>query len=406
VRGGTWDGEVRLIVSTGMRTRHRHLLASLLFGLTSCDRAPSSAPPRAPSVFAAEQRWSIDSVPSLVVTSSEAAMFTSISGAAQLQDGRVLVTDASLPAIWLFDANGAFVRTVARDGDGPQEIRFPSIRQRLSGDRFLIADRQRLRLLEPDLTFSRKIGPPGAVGGSYWRPIGMLADGAMVAIDTKLLPFVGEPGQIDSLTAAIVRVGDSFLDRDTIAVLTDGTDWVTEAMGDGVGRPLQHFGWRLNAATDGTSIYATQGRSARVIRYSMDGRTVDTIATWEAMPRAVSDVERERVTQSLRAVNAVPSTYGDARFASHRPAIGSPLIDRDGDVWIIGYANQWGITPDSAWVFSPDGTLLAAVRFPRGFTPLEIGRDYLLGRELDDEDVPRVVRYRMRKQLPGARKAR
>jgi hypothetical protein len=382
-----------------------HLLSALL-GLAACGGAPERPATSRGVVGAPKQEWLIDTVPSLVLTASDSAMFSSISGAAMLHDGRVLITDAGVPAIWLFDAEGKFVRVVARDGDGPQEIRFPSIRQRLSGDRFLIADRQRLRLLEPDLTFSRKIGPPGAVGGSNWRPIGMLADGAMVAIDTKLLPFVGEPGQIDSLTAAIVRVGDSFLDRDTIAALTDGSDWVTEAMGGGVGRPLQHFGWRLNAATDGTSIYATQGRSARVIRYSMDGRTVDTIATWEAMPRAVSDVERERVTQSLRAVNAVPSTYGDARFASHRPAIGSPLIDRDGDVWIIGYANQWGITPDSAWVFSPDGTLLAAVRFPRGFTPLEIGRDYLLGRELDDEDVPRVVRYRMRKQLPGARKAR
>jgi hypothetical protein len=378
------------------------LRLGLLLGIAACGSAAPPARGRVTASGPALERWTVDTVPSLVIEASESAMFSSISGAAMLGDGRVLVTDQLVPAIWVFGANGAFERLIARDGDGPQEVRFPAIRQRLSGDRLLISDRSRLRVLEASLTFSRTLGPPGAVSGSWWRPIGVLADGASIAIDTKLLPFDrGEPGKIDSMRAAIVRFTDDFSVRDTIAVLTDGTDWVTVAIGDGFGRPVQHFGWRLNVATDGTWIYATQGRAGRVIRYSMDGTGVDTIASWRAMPKPVTEEDRARVRHALKAIRAVPDTYAPTMFAATRPVIGRPLLDRDGNVWAIGYADVRGISPDSAYVFSAEGVHLADVAFPPGFTPLEIGRDYMLGRELDDDDVPRVVRYSLRKKLPS-----
>ena len=66
------------------------------------------------------------------------------------------------------------------------------------------------------------------------------------------------------------------------------------------------------------------------------------------------------------------------------------LLDRDDRLWVEEYA----AVPDdrSVWtVFTPEGTLVARATMPQRLTPLEIGRDYLLGVERDELDVESVV---------------
>lgn len=68
-----------------------------------------------------------------------------------------------------------------------------------------------------------------------------------------------------------------------------------------------------------------------------------------------------------------------------------------GNLWVAGYdamgelANVWS-------VFGTDGRWLGEVSLPEGFTMVDIGRDYILGRVTDDMDVEHLV---LRELLKG-----
>ena len=73
-------------------------------------------------------------------------------------------------------------------------------------------------------------------------------------------------------------------------------------------------------------------------------------------------------------------------------------MDTEGYVWLEVYRHRKaGFVPlefapqqqGSDWnVFSPAGEWLGSVRLPARFEVFEIGWDYVLGRKLDEEDVP------------------
>jgi hypothetical protein len=74
-----------------------------------------------------------------------------------------------------------------------------------------------------------------------------------------------------------------------------------------------------------------------------------------------------------------------------RPAYSALLVDADGDVWAPehhGYSEAG--RPTACVVFGPDGAWLGSVMVPARFTPLEIGRDYVLGVRRDDVDAEHV----------------
>jgi hypothetical protein len=74
-----------------------------------------------------------------------------------------------------------------------------------------------------------------------------------------------------------------------------------------------------------------------------------------------------------------------------RPAYSNLLPGPDGDVWAPehhGYSEAGRAT--ACVVFGPDGAWLGSVMLPARFTPLEIGRDYVLGVRRDDVDAEHV----------------
>jgi hypothetical protein len=78
------------------------------------------------------------------------------------------------------------------------------------------------------------------------------------------------------------------------------------------------------------------------------------------------------------------------------------LADREGYLWAREYLPTDAIplayvtpsdAPTAAFVFHPDGQLLGSVELPRRFTPWEIGTDFALGVEIDDQGVNELVLY-------------
>ncbi len=77
-----------------------------------------------------------------------------------------------------------------------------------------------------------------------------------------------------------------------------------------------------------------------------------------------------------------------------RPACSDLLVDSEGAVWLGAFEQgrtQLLRPSEGEWrVFGAEGAWLGSVRFPARFTVYEIGRDYVLGRRYDDQDVEHV----------------
>jgi hypothetical protein len=76
------------------------------------------------------------------------------------------------------------------------------------------------------------------------------------------------------------------------------------------------------------------------------------------------------------------------------PPYDALLTDVEGNLWVERYRRP--SEAQHAWtVFDNDGTMLGTVDVPGGFSPLEIGTDYVLGRHMDQLDVEQVRLYRL-----------
>lgn len=131
-----------------MNARAVTALSSLLIVTVSCtfsDRLPSSAP-----------TWTIVVEPSLTL-SDVGHEFNGISSAIRLADGRMLVANAGIPELALFDSGGGFLRAVGRKGQGPGEWNGAIAVFPWHSDSVAVYDAsaQRWTVLAPDLSLAR-----------------------------------------------------------------------------------------------------------------------------------------------------------------------------------------------------------------------------------------------------------
>ena len=79
-----------------------------------------------------------------------------------------------------------------------------------------------------------------------------------------------------------------------------------------------------------------------------------------------------------------------------RPAYSDLLVDSEAYVWAAEFHGRAETELPTDWeVFSPEGEWMGTVQLPARFTVFEVGRDYVLGRRLDELDVERVQLLRL-----------
>jgi hypothetical protein len=120
-----------------------------------------------------------------------------------------------------------------------------------------------------------------------------------------------------------------------------------------------------------------------------------------AVSTAQIDAERRRLAESFATADEgmrrrlVEPLVSEARpVADHFPAFGTLLAGRDGRIWIRDF-NRPGMTTRPQWTaFDAEGRVQCQAIFPDVDQVYEIGADYLLALDPDEDDVPRVVMHR------------
>lgn len=111
-------------------------------------------------------------------------------------------------------------------------------------------------------------------------------------------------------------------------------------------------------------------------------------------PEAIAEAKRSE------AGNGDDPRLGKWLEARYDPAVlpqrlpfGGLLVDSDSLIWLAAYRGDRA--PGHYFVLSREAHLLSVVTVPAGFRATDVGSDYCLGIETDDDGVESIVMYRL-----------
>lgn len=357
--------------------------------------------------------WEVDSVPSVRIGTAEGdehEQLFRVYSALTTANGRIFISTAGAHEVRVFSRDGEFLYSFGRQGHGPGEFgEFSTMRMyRIAEDSLAITDgsNARLNVFTTDGEFVRTIslrpsnrfGRPGVFGrfsDGAWYAVAAVGSGALR----------GEPGErIDMERAYLAIPPDG--EPEVLAVLPARPRVVNELGG------VKHFPFvpltpDASGAAAASSLLISDGRAAEVrriagsaklvgiYRWSLPGRPVDAI--WDRfrgryLDEIVDENRRRRYVRFLERDLPIPDTL---------PAIRSLAVDAAGHTWVERFRLPWEETARFD-VLSSDGQWLTTVELPARLGVLEIGRDHVLAREVDDLGIERVGLYRLQRGAPRA----
>jgi hypothetical protein len=333
--------------------------------------------------------WIIAESPQLDLASSGTGPsheFERVTDALRLDDGRIVVADDGSREVRLFSPAGEFISSVGRGGEGPGEFQRIQTISRWRGDSIVVFDQRLDRatvlsegggvrtILLANLPhrpeYLRALGDSGLVGlfsppafqpaepGAYRVPYLVLRlDAEGVVLDT-----LGQIGGREGYWAAgisgplLIGRNGHLAARGGDAVFGDADSLEYERYREGIG--------------------STQKVRVPTFDLSLSEQEVEDLRQRFLRPQDPPDVRR--------AVEAMP-------LRNSRPAYSRLLIDTEGCVWAASYRIPGEPDGPRSWeVFDSEGTWLGQVTVPDRFSPLDIGRESVLGVWRDALDVQHV----------------
>lgn len=373
-------------------------------------------------------RWWLDSVPITRVGDDESDVqqqFSSVSGATRFSNGNVMVSTRD--DVRLFDADGKFVKLVARAGNGPGEFRSITTFRRLVGDSVLVSqsiveggmknvvfngDGTLVREERPDMERWRKLGrwrecqttvlpdrsrvscqsdstiPLSATNRvSRVSPSGMSSPGPGLLRELNRQYVV--PASLD--TAYPIAVGAGIEQYGVTLPGKSGETFVmhpfySRALLEAGGTPLRIV-TMLNPAYR-VEVWTPQGKLERVItrvggqRAPNAEELADAKLASRGFPRQLDAATNERMQAEVPIPDSLP-----AGIAIRVTTKGEILVLREGHL----PSHQHSVYD----VFSAEGRWLGEFRLPRRTSIREVGDDYILTVRSNEDDVPLIEVLRL-----------
>jgi hypothetical protein len=343
-------------------------------------------------------------------------------GAVRLSDGRIALVNQGSQQLRIYDAEGRFLTAAGRAGEGPGEFRNAFYLWALPGDTIWVGDYRpwQYHVFSPEGTWIRTVRPEPTYGNSP-GVMALLDDGRAVLADRGGVFGAGPQFAARELTVLVHGPDGALLD--TLGTYPNGRWGRLEADPSALTMfPLfESFahvtaaGSRivtgLGAAPELTVIDATAGATRAPGQAGDEGLRVERIVRWTTSDRAVSSAhvsaERERIAEQyadtdpeMRRRLVAPLLSEDRPVADRFPAFNAVRLGRDGRVWVREFVPP-GSDDGPRWLaFAAAGRLSCDARMPDVDQILEVGADYVLALDRDDDGVERVHMYAL--DAPGA----
>lgn len=357
--------------------------------------------------------WTLESAPARVLR--DTIGLTKVGLAVPWSDGRVVLRDDGLRGLWVFRFDDDRATPLARPGQGPGEVQYVSVAQRLEGDTLLAFDftGRRLSVFTPDGRFVRSRRYPAFADGAMVRVRHLLPDGRLLGTTApRSIPRTDLQGILRRDTIAIVgfraleNTDDAFA-VDTIALVPDVLVFNQLSEIGGEASPetyVVHFGPSTYFASAGPSLWVGTNERFELRRYERD--TLRQLVRVAVPPRPVPPDAGDRAKawyrtglEKQRAPAETHQVFEDLmrhwRFATEFPFHGRLLTGLDGTIW----AEEVPVVADDArrfLVFTADGRALAYVDLPAGVVPLQVSRDEILATRDGEDGVPQIGLWRVR----------
>jgi hypothetical protein len=319
----------------------------------------------------------------------------------------------------VFDSTGRYRFTMGRRGQGP-------------GDLFSTT---RLALIRGDSFAVHAVYGEGNVPSrvSIFTPDGKFASSYEIGVFTWFTPLAFD--RLGNVTAKGYSYSDRNAPRDNATNQPLATyrthDRLHRANRSGcfgsfgdIPAPSQYPVWQhlaVEAVRDSLA-YVTSTDAAEILVYRVPTSCED-LKTWNDQSRIAMPAPIRRIPTGLKAVAVTDADIAAHRemvrprsspnlperfrvmaeknfeamtFAKNMPLFGGLLVDDGHTVFARRFSPRYRTRPTHELeIYGPAGRHLGTLRLPEGFAPNEIGRDYVLGVWLDDDDVPYVRVYRL-----------
>ncbi|MEJ2217098.1 MAG: hypothetical protein P8099_10835 [Gemmatimonadota bacterium] len=396
------------------------VLTAAMLALTGCGRpvGPAFAVRDSAGVHIAESRapawsegesWRLASAPAVRIGSLNGPpelQFDGVVEALRLADGRIVVADGGSGEVRFYGPDGAFLRRVGGEGDGPGEFRLMSGMGPAAGDsvwvydyslrRFTIVPADggtprvvALRVDLPTLVAVGRTSDGDWVMGESWAA-SRLAGGA----GTREAPHEG----LRRDPVAYIRVGPDGTLRDTLGMFP-GRELELRIDPD-AGRMMMinvPFARVSSHAMRGDRVFIGDQSTFQVGEYRPDGRVVALIRI-PGMDLTLTDADVAKALQNAlagipeRARPGIRALWRSYSMPPTKPAYSRLLVDADGDLWVAASARR-PATAERWRVFDAGGRWLGVVAVPPRFRITWIDDAGVLGVERDSLDVERVSLY-------------
>ena len=354
--------------------------------------------------------WALDTTGAVWIKSVDSIAsthFNRIAAIVLTSGGDVVVGNGQPAEVRVFDSNGSFVRTMAREGDGPGELRkvtdlflgaadtitvseyrFDFQLSRFAGATFI--EENRLEMAE----IARAL-PPGirrGDGHAHVFPSGAFMISADSAKGSDPLKPVGESAPPGELTALWISS-----DRTRLRTMGKVKDMdIVLAGPPGARREVERLLPRTAkygiSAKHPARFCLAHNNSPEV--HCVDDDGVQMIIRWQQ--REVS-LEQSRIDSYKARVKDPNVVQAALTYLTYPPVF---------HIHVLGDHSVLVFSPDlnpgtprriTGRLFSPRGELLGKVTFPPAFRPLYIEGDRAAGVSLDEDRGEQVVVYRLQK---------
>jgi hypothetical protein len=311
----------------------------------------------------------------------------------------IIVADVGAANLRWFDRAGRAIRTVGERGDGPGQFQFMGWMGLLPGDSLGVWDPALRRLSVFDA--EGKLGRMATLHftrGSLPPVLGMFEDGTLLVGDAGAAAQAAPPGTPWRDTLVYLRVARDGTITDTLGRFP-GAEWFT-ATGPSGRVHSRPFGRQAAAAVHGNRFYVGTGDDYELMAFTGQGTEQARFRRpYQPVTLAARDID-DYQSNSLRVGGTVEERrerareVRDAPYPRTLPPYIALQTDTHGNVWVREPYQTGDLHQSSRWsVFDPDGRWIATAQGPTRFKVLQIGPDWVLGTQVDAEDVEHVRLY-------------